>query len=118
VEISGATLITVVYKTNGGVVRGTAEKCASGSVWLVPQDRAMRRQGFWRTVTCDAKDRYEITAVRPGEYYAVALTVDRLLPWSAVVFDEGLLNQGEKVTVRAGENSSADLRAITRAGYF
>ena len=35
---SGAVPITLVYKTNGGTVRGTAEKCASGGVVLVPQE--------------------------------------------------------------------------------
>src|ERR1035438_1938032 len=73
VKIGVATdaAITVVYKTDGGVVRGTAENCASGGVVLVPRDPSLRR-GFSRSGPCDSSDRYEVRAMRPGEYYAVA----------------------------------------------
>jgi hypothetical protein len=112
VEIATDAAITVVYKTDGGVVRGTAENCASGGVVLVPRDPSLRR-GFSRSGPCDSSDRYEVRAVRPGEYYAVALAGNG--PVLAV--DEALLNHAVKVTVRAGEASSADLRAITHPVY-
>jgi hypothetical protein len=107
---SGAIPITVVYKTNGGAVRGTVEKCASGPVLLIPQDKARQWLGFLRSAHCDSNDRYGITGLRPGEYYALAFAGDGPLP----ELDEGLLNQASKVTVRAGEATSADLRAIAR----
>ncbi|MGO9261561.1 MAG: carboxypeptidase regulatory-like domain-containing protein [Bryobacteraceae bacterium] len=114
VEISsGAVPIAVVYRTNGGVVRGTVEKCASGPVLLVSQETVRRWLGFLRAAQCDSNDRYEITAVRPGEYYALALAGSGPLP----ELNEGLLSQAGKVTVRAGEASSADLRAIPRPAY-
>jgi hypothetical protein len=109
VEImSGAPPITIVYKPNGGTVRGTAEKCGSGRVWLVPQDAARQWLGFLRVAHCDANDRYEFTAVRPGDYYALALPSDGPLPG----LDLALFAQAAKVTVRAGESTSADLRVI------
>jgi hypothetical protein len=111
VELSSrAVPITVIYKTNGGAVRGTVEKCASGPVLLVPQDTARQWLGFLRATRCDSNDRYGITGLRPGEYYALAFAGDGPLP----ELDEGLLHQAGKITVRAGEASSADLRAVSR----
>jgi hypothetical protein len=109
VELPAAgSAITVVYKTDGGSVTGTAENCASGGVVLFPRDPSLRR--FSRSGPCDSSDRYEVRAVRPGEYYAVAFAGNG----PVLAADEALLNQAVKVTVQAGRASSADLRAITR----
>jgi hypothetical protein len=111
--LPGAQPLTVVYKLGGGTVRGTAENCAAGTVRLLPHDKAMRRQGFVLFAPCDSNDRYAIAAVRPGEYYALAIAGDSPTPWYATMWDDdGLVNNASTVTVRAGENSSADLRAI------
>jgi hypothetical protein len=109
---SGAAAITVVYRTNGGTVRGTAEKCASGGVVLVPQDPALRRPGFLHSRPCDANGRYEMSALRPGEYYVLALAGGGPDPWQRARLDDSLLSQATRITVRAGEASSVDLRAI------
>jgi hypothetical protein len=118
---SGAAPITLVFKTNGGTVRGTVEQCASGGVVLVPQDPAMRWPDLIREARCDGAPsgpgRYEITAVRPGEYYVLALAGDGSTPFWTPKWDDGLLSQAGKVTVRAGEASSADLRAIAQPPY-
>ena len=113
VEISsGAASITLTYKTNGATVRVAAEKCASGEVVLVPLDPAMRRTGFLHSAPCNATDRYEIGPVRPGEYYVLALSGDGPEPVYATKLDDTLLWQADKVTLRAGETTSADLRAV------
>jgi len=110
-----------VFKTNGGMVRGTVEQCASGGVVLVPQDPAMRWPDLIREARCDGAPsgpgRYEITAVRPGEYYALALSGDGSTPFWTPKWDEALLSQASRVTVRPGEASSADLRAIPQPPY-
>jgi hypothetical protein len=113
VEISSDTSISVIYKTDGGSVMGKAENCASGGVLLTPRDPAMRRPGFSKSAPCDANDHYEVRAVRPGDYYAVAFAGNG----PVVAVDEAMLNQAAKVTVRAGEASSADLKAATRPVY-
>ena len=110
VEISSDATISVVYRTDGGSVLGKAENCASGGVLLVPVDPARRRPGFSRSGPCDSSGQYEVHAVRPGDYYALAFAGNG--PVLAV--DEALLSQGVKVTVRAGEASLADLKAVTR----
>jgi hypothetical protein len=113
VDISFDTAITVVYKSDGGSVRGTAENCASGGVVLVPSDPERRRPGFSKSGPCDASGHYEVRAVRPGDYYALAFAGNG----PVLALDESLLKQGVKVTVRAGEASSVDLRTITRPVY-
>src|SRR5260370_40704816 len=113
VEISSDVAITVAYKSDGGSVRGRAENCASGGVLLVPTDPVRRRPGFSKSGPCDSGGHYEIRAVRPGDYYALAFAGNG----PVLALDEALLSQAVKVTVRAGEPSSADLRAITRPVY-
>jgi hypothetical protein len=114
---SGAVPLTLVYKTTGGTVRGTAEKCTAGGVVLVPQDPGLRRPGFLYSKPCDANDRYEIGTVRPGEYYVLALPGDAPDPWFRASLNDTILNQAAKVTVHAGETSSLDLRAIAQPRY-
>jgi hypothetical protein len=113
VEIAADTTITAVYKTDGGSVSGKAENCASGGVLLIPADPMRRRAAFSKSGACDANDRYEVRAVRPGDYYALAFAGNAPVP----AVDEALLNQAVKVTVRAGETTSTDLRAVTRPIY-
>jgi hypothetical protein len=113
VEISSDAAISVIYKSGGGSVRGKAERCASGGVLLVPADPARRRAAFSKSAPCDAAGQYEIRAVRPGDYYTLAFAGNGpVLP-----LNEALLTQAVKVTVRAGEASSADLTAITKPVY-
>jgi hypothetical protein len=76
----------------------------------VPRDPLLRGRGFSKSESCDAGDRYEVTAVRPGEYYALAFAGNG----PVMPVDDVLLNQAAKVTVRAGEASSVDLKSITR----
>jgi hypothetical protein len=114
VEIApGAPPLTIVYKHGGGTVRGAVEGCAGGTVRLLPHDRAMWREGFVLFAPCDANGRYEIGSVRPGDYYAVAIAGDSATPWYADRWDdEGLVKSAITVTVREGETSAADVRAI------
>ena len=71
VEITSDLAVTVVYKSDGGSVRGRAENCAAGGVLLVPSDPA-RRRVFSRSAPCDSSGLYEVRAVRPGDYLALA----------------------------------------------
>lgn len=109
----GAAPMTIVYRTNGGTVRGTAEKCALGIVILIPQDPALQSLPFLRSSRCDASDRYEMTAVRPGDYYVLAFAE----PGGVPQLDDILMSQAGKVTVYADDTTSPDLRAIPRPAY-
>jgi len=112
---NGGVPLTLVYKADGGTVRGTVEKCGSGGVVLIPQDSAMRWPAYLYTARCDLNDRYEVTAVRPGEYYVLATSLESSFSfWLPTWFTDDFIKEASTVTVRAGEGSSADLRAITQ----
>jgi hypothetical protein len=113
VQLASDVGITVVYKADGGTVRGVAENCASGGVLLVPRDPVRRLAGFSRSGPCDASGHYEVTAVRPGDYYALAIAGNSVVP----SIDDALLSDAVKLTVRAGEASAADLKSITKPIY-
>jgi hypothetical protein len=86
-------------------------------VVVVPQDPALRRPGFLHSRPCDANDRYEIGTVRPGEYYVLALPGNGPEPWQRARLDDAAFGQAAKVTVRAGETTTADVRAIVPPPY-
>ena len=116
----GAPLL-FVFKTNGGSVHGSAEKCERGAVALMPRDEAKRWRGFLRTARCDSADRYDIGAVRPGECYVVAFAGDETAALRinqltmdgniAPLVPEDVLSQAPVVTVKAGETATVNVRA-------
>jgi hypothetical protein len=106
--VSGEEALTLVYRTNGGTVRGAVENCRSGTVVLVPQDPGRRWIASIGRMTC-RDNRYEFTAVRPGEYFVAAFPPQVAVPFREPI-GEGLLQQASRVTVRAGEATSADLK--------
>jgi uncharacterized GH25 family protein len=112
--LSESLPLTVTYQLGGGTVRGTIEACGAGRVLLIPQDPALRRGGFIRHTTCAQNGRFEIPAVRPGEYYGLAVAGDSPTPWYAAMLNDGLLRQASRVTVHAGETVAAEIRLVTR----
>jgi hypothetical protein len=113
IEISSDTAITLIYKTDGGSVAGKVENCNAGGVLLMPADPALRGKGFSRAAPCDAAGAYEVRALRPGDYYALAFAGNGVMP----PVDDALLSRGIKVTVKSGQASTADLRTVTRPAY-
>jgi hypothetical protein len=95
--------LTIVFKSNGGAVRGTVEKCGSGKVVLVPQEHPGR---IVRSAACDEAGRYQISALRPGAYYATVIGAEWFTP---DLSDEDFLRTATHVTVRAGETTQVDL---------
>ena len=110
-EFDGPVNVTLVYKTNGGTVRGTVENCSSGGVWLVPQEMMRRGRNYLRYAGCDDKGHYQITAVRPGGYYVLMYPREKPVAWLDALLDEGLLKRAGTVTVGPNETATADGRA-------
>jgi hypothetical protein len=112
--LSGSSALTLVYKTNGGTIRGTAENCKSGGVFLVAHD-----QGWIVSGTCDAQDHYEINSVRPGDYLVVA--TQRAQSPSRFPIDlvmvKDILSKATPAIVKAGQVTTVDLQAISQAEY-
>jgi len=61
---------------------------------------------------CDALGHFTIQAVRPGDYYALAVAPIPNIPVALAT----LLQQATKVTVRAGETTHVDLKAVKVPG--
>jgi hypothetical protein len=111
--LSDAQPLTITYKLGGGSARGTIEGCTAGHVFLVPQDLALRHQGFLQITDCDDKGRFEFAAVRPAEYYGFAIAGDPF-PCGFIIRDSELLKRTSSVTVRANESTSAEIQLIAR----
>jgi hypothetical protein len=101
---TGFEVVTVVYKPGGGTVRGT---CGGGTVTLIPKEIPLRRAGFIRRMVC-GRNGFEIPAVRPREYYGLAMA------GSPALLDDGLLKQATDVTVRGNESTTAEMRLVGR----
>ena len=90
----------------------------------------MQSLEFIRRATCQQNGRYEITALRPGEYYAFAFdsppgTLESTLRDAELFgaappgtsFAGQWINQAARITVRAGEATDASLK-VTQRGPF
>jgi hypothetical protein len=64
--------LRVVLKPATGRVHGAVEEGGGATVVLLPKDEARLNNQFIRSAKCDGEGRYEISGVRPGEYYALA----------------------------------------------
>jgi carboxypeptidase family protein len=114
VELYSAALpLRVTYRSDGGTVRGTVEDCGNAAVMLMPQDPAWQRTEYIRRSTCESNGHYEISAVRPGEYLALAVDPsDPAVSFLATELTQAHINQASRVTVRANESTLVDLRVI------
>jgi hypothetical protein len=118
VEFSPGSLpITVIYKSDGGTIRGTVENCGGATVTLAPQETKLLIGEFIQQAPCDAAGRFQIGNIRPGEYYAYAF--DRapgMLEYSRLA-NPTVANQALRVTVRPGESTSITLKVTSLNRY-
>lgn len=103
--------LSIVYKRDGGAVRGTVENCGAGMVALVPVDPVLPGELVTRPCVAGPSGAalFEIGGLRPGEYYALAFPGRRV--WFGEI-DAALLPSATRVTVRTGETTQADLSAV------
>jgi hypothetical protein len=106
-EISAGDSLKLIFKTDGGTVRGTVENGADTMVWLMADPTASGRLGYG--AQCDGGGAFLIRDVPPGEYTAVAMR--RPLPGPTSPEFLGLLAaNGKRVRVEAGSSAQLDLR--------
>ena len=117
VELAPDSLtFTITYNSDGGGVRGAVEDCAGATVVLAPRDAALQTADFIRQVNCQAGGRFEIAAIRPGEYAAFAF--DRAPGMFELrSFAGRSANQAVHLTVRAGEITTTALKVTFRQVY-
>lgn len=102
---SGSDQAEIVYRAGGGTVSGNVEDCKGGLVEVIPV-----QEYLWRALPkrdrCDALGHFTIQAVRPGDYYALAVGPGSEVPFALAT----LLPQATKVTLRTGETTRVDLK--------
>jgi hypothetical protein len=110
---SDAQTLVITYRFGGGTIRGTVEDCGPGEVILLPIDPALRRGETVRDAACGPNGQFGIDAVRPGEYYAIAVAADGTYrPLNALQDEDILIRRAARITVRANEHSTIDLRLM------
>jgi hypothetical protein len=100
--------IRLIYKSDGGQVRGTVDKGAGASVVLLPQDMESIDQAA--SVRCSEDGKFDIGGVRPGSYYAIAV---HYLDWDALrepTFLQNLSAYSTIVRVNRKETAWVELR--------
>jgi hypothetical protein len=117
VEIAPGTLpVTITYRADGGMVRGTVEECGGATIVLAPQVASLQYAEFVRQARCQQGGRFEITGIRPGDYYAFAFDQPvGMMELSSFV--PKWAGQAVRITVRPGEATDASLKVTQRGGY-
>jgi hypothetical protein len=109
--VSSGLPLTIVYRSDGGAVHGTVEECGAATIVLVPQDPTLRRRPYIQERKCGANGAYEFTAIRPGDYNAIALNPsDAAFNFMSTDLNQGQLNAATHVTVRPNEATLVDLK--------
>ncbi len=108
VELTGPASLKMVYKNDGGTLRGTVEKGGDALVVLMADALPSgARVGY--SGRCDADGMFSIPDVPPGLYTAVAVqgfSVDPLRP----DFASALTRDGKRVRIEARGTTSVNLR--------
>jgi len=106
----GSRPIRVIYKTNGGGVRGKVENGANATVVLIPQTSLSGGvTDYGWLYHCEPDGTFALTSLRPGTYYALALDVSPTkLPDIEVL--RGLLSSSVSVQIDEGGMATADLK--------
>jgi Carboxypeptidase regulatory-like domain len=106
-DIAAGDTIKLVFRKDGGSVRGNVEQGAGALVVLMANDPGSgARLGY--SGHCDASGAFTIADIPPGEYTAVA---GKGFPdFGSADFAGMLTSSGKRVRVEAGSTAQADLR--------
>jgi len=111
--LSGEQSLDIRIQAYGGTVRGHVADCNGAMVTLQPQEPWLVTTAFVRTVRCDADGHFEISPVRPGDYYVAALDWEYVAAnMIGLGLDPNTLPRATAITIRPSETSSVDLRVI------
>jgi hypothetical protein len=111
---SSSPPVEITFDTNGGIVRGKIDGCGSATIALAPQDKRLQDAQFVYSGKCAEDGRFEVLGVRPGDYFAFALSRwDGPLDLLASL-DQSLANLSVTVHVNAGQQTDLALRVLNR----
>ena len=104
--------LVFVYRSDGGRARGTVEKGNRANVILIPRNELWFAQRlFLYQARCDEAGHYRINDIRPGDYYALALSQ---MDWSLLYSPAAFTVFGKiatRVTVERDTETVLDLKA-------
>jgi len=109
----GSPLLHVVFKADGGGLRGAVDQGEGAAVALVPAEEALLDPLFIATTTAGEGGRYELTNLRPGQYQAFAF--DRIGDADALtdpVFIRSLAAWATAVRIEPGLAVTVDLKTV------
>lgn len=107
VELSAGSSLKMIYRTGGGSVRGTVEKCGEATVVLMADPTSSAMLGY--SGHCDPSGGFAIRDVPPGEYTAVAVAGNPGDP-GRPEFVSMLSSSGKRIRVEQGSAVQVDLR--------
>jgi hypothetical protein len=109
---SGATL-RVVFRSDGGTVRGTVEQGEGRTVALIPAEEGLLDPMFVQTTTAGDGGRFEFSNVRPGDYRAIAFDhVGDSAALSDPAFVRDLSVSVTAVQVERGQVATVSLKVV------
>jgi hypothetical protein len=109
----GSPPLRVVFKADGGSVRGAVDRGEGAAVALVPTDETLLDPLFISTTTAGEAGRYELANLRPGEYHAFAF--DHIGDADALTdpaFLRSLAASATTVRVEPGRATALDLKIV------
>lgn len=109
---SGSPPLNIIYRSDGGTIRGAADDCGNASIVVVPQDPLLQRGDVAavRAVRCTEDGHFEIRNLRPASYYAFAF---EHLDANTATFLAALpllINKAVSVEVKASQTANVELK--------
>jgi hypothetical protein len=111
---TGAAPLTIVMAGNPGSVAGTVER-PGAMVAITPADPAVQRRDLARMVFADSEGSFTVGSLAPGEYRIFAWEQFDLALGLSFEFRRAMAAKAATVTVRAGQESTVQLRPIAQA---
>jgi hypothetical protein len=109
----GGPPIRVIYKSGAARAVGLVEYGWGATVALAPKDPALQSSQFVRTTMAGPDGRFDVSSLRPGDYYVWAFDRVDLNALSDADFVRNLVSLAETLRVARGEVAAAPNLRVT-----